>query len=106
MLQAIRAAARQGASSSVHAAVFSRSHACTHRKAAEKVISLSSCGSNKHYRESEKARKRELGIFFSVPTVYAQQRLSRSGSVGAGSRGGGPTRNSITRLKGAEPGGA
>ena len=29
---AIRAAARQGASSSAHAAGFSRSHACTHRK--------------------------------------------------------------------------
>ena len=37
----VRAAARQGASSSAHAAGFSRSHACTHRKAAEEVISLS-----------------------------------------------------------------
>ena len=35
---AIRAAARQGAAST-HAADFSRSHACTHRKAAKKVIS-------------------------------------------------------------------
>ena len=33
-------------------------HACTHRKAAEKVI-LSSCGGSNH-----EARKRELGIFF------------------------------------------
>ena len=41
---AIRAAARQGAPSSAHAAGFSRSHACTHRKALEEVISLSSCG--------------------------------------------------------------
>ena len=32
--------------------------------------------------------------------------LSRNGSVGAGPRGGGPTTNSITRSKGAEPGGA
>ena len=31
----------------------------------------------------EKARKRELGIFL-FSTVYAQQRLSRSGSAGAG----------------------
>ena len=70
----------------------------------EEVI-LSSCGGlKKHYRESEKARKRELGIFFLVPTVYAQHRLSRSGSAGAGPRGGSPTRNSITRSKGAEPG--
>ena len=76
------------------------------RQAAEEVILRSCGGSNKHYRESEKARKQELGIFFPVPTVYAQQRLSRSGSVGAGPRGGGPTRNSITRSKGAEPGGA
>ena len=61
---AIRAAARQGASSSAHAAGFSRSHACTHRKAAEEVI-LSSCGGSKSLRkrESEKTRKRELGIF-------------------------------------------
>ena len=56
-------------------------------------------------REDEKTRARDLS-FFQVPTVYAQQRLSRSGSVGAGPRGGGPTRNSITRSKGAEPGGA
>ena len=40
---AIRAAARQGVSASTHAAGFSRSHTCTHRKAAEEVISLSSC---------------------------------------------------------------
>ena len=60
---AIRAAARQGASSSAHAAGFSRSHACTHRKAAEEVI-LSSCGGlNKHYRESERARARDLFFF-------------------------------------------
>ena len=42
----------------------------------------------------EKARRREnesSGSFFPVPTVYAQQRLSRSGSVGAGPRSGGPT---------------
>ena len=101
---AIRAAARQGASSSAHAAGFSRSHACTHRKAAEEVISLS-MGS-----KSALSRKRENessgSFFFQVPTVYAQQRLSRSGSAGAGPRGGGPTRNSITRSKGAEPGGA
>ena len=53
-------------------------------------------------------RKREgensSASFFPVLIVYAQQRLSRSGSVGAGPRGGGPTRNSITRSKGAEPG--
>ena len=78
---AIRAAARQGASASTHAAGFSRSHACTRRKAAEEVISLSSCGGS-NISIIEKARKRELGIFFfPVPTVYAQQRLSRSGSV-------------------------
>ena len=80
---AIRAAATQGASSSAHAG-FSRSHACTHRKAAEEVI-LSSCGgSNKHYRESEKARKQELGIFFSGsdslrPAAAQPQRQCRSG---------------------------
>ena len=56
-------------------------------------------------REDEKTRARDLS-FFQAPIVYAQQRLSRSGSVGAGPRGGGPTRNSITRSKGAEPGGA
>ena len=66
---AIRAAARQGASSSAHAAGFSRSHACTHRKAAEEVISLRI--EYKRYRESEKARARDLfsrkhceGFFF------------------------------------------
>ena len=53
-------------SSPTHAAGFSRSHACTHRKAAEKVI-LSSCGGlNKHYRESEKARKRDLGLLLPL----------------------------------------
>ena len=92
---AIRAAARQGASLSTHAAGFSRSHACTHRKAAEEVI-LSSCGgSNKHYRESEKTRAWDL--FFPVPTVYAQQRLSRSGSVGAGAPRGTPSRGQRAR---------
>ena len=96
---AIRAAARQGASSSAHAAGFSRSHACTHRKAAEEVI-LSSCGgSNKHSRKREGEKTRARDLFFRL-------RLSTpSGSVGAGPRGGGPTRNSITRSKGAEPGG-
>ena len=67
-------AAMQGASSSAHAAGFSRSHACTHRKAAEEVISLSNCVRN--HRESEKARKRELGIFLFFR--FRQQRLSRS----------------------------
>ena len=70
---AIRAAARQGASSSAHAAGFSRSHACTHRKAAEKVI-LSSCGgSNQHYRENKKA------IFF----FRFRQSTPSSGSAAA-----------------------
>ena len=73
---AIRAAARQEASSSAHAAGFSRSHACTHRKAAEEVI-LSSCGgSNKHYRESEKTRARDL--FFRL-----RQSTPSSGSAAA-----------------------
>ena len=74
---AIRAAARLATSSSAHTAGFSKSHACTHRKAAEEVISLSSCGgSNKHYRESEKARKREL--------ICAPARGSRRGAPPAG----------------------
>ena len=63
-----------------------------------------------HGFEIIKARRRENessgSFFFQVPTVYAQQRLSRGGSAGAGPRGGGPTRNSITRSKGAEPDGA
>ena len=42
---------------------FSRSHACTHRKAAEEVISLSMGSKSLRKRESEKTRKRELGIF-------------------------------------------
>ena len=82
----VRVLGRQGASASTHAAGFSRSHACTHRKAAEEVISLSSCGgSNKHYRESKKARKRELGIFFFSgsdslrPAAAQPQRQCRSG---------------------------
>ena len=75
--------------SSAHAAGFSRSHACTHRKAAAEVISLSSCGgSNKHYRESEKARKRELGILFSGseslrPAAAQPQRQCRAPEAGA-----------------------
>ena len=47
-------------------------------------ISLSSCGSNKPHRESEKARKREFGIFFSGsnslrPAAAQPQRQCRSG---------------------------
>ena len=76
---------------------FSRSHACTRRKAAGKII-LSSCGGSNKLVE-------KLGILFPVPTVYVQQRLSRSGSVGAGLRAE-PHEKLHPRLKGAEPGGA
>ena len=103
---AIRAAARQGASSSAHAAGFSRSHACTRRKAAEEVISLSSCGGSKSLkREGEKTRARDLSFF------RFRQSTPSSGSAAAAvperaPEAGAPTRNSITRSKGAEPGGA
>ena len=41
----------------------------THRKAAEEVISLSSCGgSNQHYREGEKTRARDLFLRFRQST--------------------------------------
>ena len=95
---AIRAAARQGASSSAHAAGAPEGRRGSHLFEQLRRIEISII---------KKARKRELGVFvFQVPIVYAQQRLSLSGSAGAGSRGGGPTRNSITRSKGPEPGGA
>ena len=73
---AIRAAAMQGASSSAHAAGFSRSHACTHRKAAEEVISLS-MGSKSLKREGEKTRARDLSFFRS------RQSTPSSGSAAA-----------------------
>ena len=73
-LLTIRAAARLAVSASAHAASFSRSHACTHRKAAEKIISLSSCGGKyKHYRESEKTRARDL--FFACTHLCACARI-------------------------------
>ena len=93
---AIRAAARQGVSSSAHAAGFSR-------KAAEEVI-LSSCGGSKSLRkrESEKTRKRELGIFLFF---RFRQSTPSSGSAAAAvserAPEAGPTRNSITRTPAA-----
>ena len=83
------------------AAGFSGSHTCTRRKAAKKVISLSSCGGSNN-RESEKARKRELGSFFSGsdslrPAAAQPQRQCRSGPQRRG-----PYEELITRSKGAE----
>ena len=99
---AIRAAARQGASSSAHqrASPGAMPHAPEGRRGSHLFEQL-------RRFEIIKARRRENessgSFFFQVPTVYHQQRLS---SAGAGPRGGGPARNSITRSKGAEPGGA
>ena len=68
-----------------HAADFFRNPACTHCKAIEKVTAADQISIIKKAR-SEKARKRkqELGILF---LKFAQHWLSRSGSVGADSRG-------------------
>ena len=75
---------------------------CTHRKTAEEVISLSSCGGSKSLkRESKKTMSSESSfqVRQSTSSSGQPQRQCRSGSQRRG-----PQRNSITRSKGAEPG--
>ena len=62
---------------------FFKSHACTHRKAAEKVISLSSCGGSNNKRKQEGKKTRVWDLFFPV-----SERQCRSGPQRRG-----PTRN-------------
>ena len=57
---------------------LSRSHACTRRKAAEEVISLSSCGGSKSALSRKREKKRELGIFFcSRSSVRLREDLAK-----------------------------
>ena len=98
---AIRAAARLGASSPTHAAGFSRSHACTQRKAIEEVI-LSSCGgsniSNK--RENESSGQRSFFRFrLSTPSIGSAAAAMSERAPEAGAPRGTPSRGRRARSR-------
>ena len=55
-----------------------RSHACTHRKAAEEVISLSSCGGSKSALSRKRKKTRARDLFFARAHLCACARISPS----------------------------